>query len=154
MGAWEIATGATALAAAASGGAFLPYSTFTSAAVASLPDREGLRAMQAINVEAPRSGTFMALVFGTGALAAVVGVRAVLDSGPGTWWIVGGTLVYVIGVVGMTAGYHIPRNNALDTLDAAAFPAWMRSWVRGNHVRTVGGLLAGALIGIGVLAAA
>ena len=151
---WSTLTGLTALACAASGGAFLTYSTFTSRALGALPDAAGLAAFQQVNVQAPRSVSFMALVFGPAVLALVLGVHALIDRArPGSGYVLAGSIVYIVCVVGMTAGFHVPRNDALALLDpvrdAARFPGWLRTWVLGNHIRTLGGLGAGVLLYLG-----
>ena len=151
---WSTLTGLAALASAASGGAFLTYSTFTTRALSRLPDPAGMAAMQQVNLAAPRSPAFMALVFGPGLLAAVLGVRAGTRlHQPGSAYVLAGAVVYLVGVVGMTAAFHVPRNDALAVLDAAKdsgqWQGWLRTWVAGNHVRTLGGLAAGVLFYLG-----
>lgn len=151
---WSTVTGLAALACAASGGAFLTYSTFTSRALGALPDPAGMAAFQQVNVQAPRSVSFMALVFGPGLLALVLGVHALLDRHrPGSGYVLAGAIVYLVCVVGMTAAFHVPRNDALAALDplrdAGRWPGWLRAWVLGNHVRTLGGLAAGVLLYLG-----
>lgn len=54
----------------------------------------------------------------------------------------------------VTAGFHVPRNNALAEIDAGvpdAVGAWRRyasEWTRGNHVRALAGAVAAVLFGI------
>lgn len=148
---WVVLTAVTALAAAACGGAFLTFSTVTSRALARLPAPAGLAAMQEVNVAAPRSASFMALVFGPALLGLVLGVRAVTDwQGAASLLVVAGALTHLLGVAVVTIAFHVPRNDRLARLDpdsgAADWPGWLRSWVAGNHARTVCGLLAGALL--------
>lgn len=148
---WVALTALTALAAAACGGAFLTYSTFTTGALARLPGSAGLAAMQQVNVAAPRSASFMALVFGPALLGVVLAVRAVLDwQGASSALVVAGALTHLLGVAVLTAAYHVPRNERLARLDpesdADRWPEWLSAWVAGNQVRTVAGLLAGALL--------
>lgn len=149
-GRWEILTIAAGLGAAASGGAFLTYSTLTTAALRHLPDAEAMTAMQQINLAAPRSVSFMALVFAPGVLCLVAGSRALLARHPGSALVLAGACIYLVGVVGMTVVFHVPRNDALATLDAVTqhqdWRGWLASWVMGNHVRTVSGLAAGVLL--------
>ncbi|SDD33227.1 anthrone oxygenase family protein [Auraticoccus monumenti] len=148
---WVVLTALTALAAAACGGAFLTYSTFTTRALGRLPGPSGLAAMQEVNRAAPRSASFMALVFGPALLGVVLAVRAVLAwQGPASALVIAGALTHLLGVAVVTAAFHVPRNDRLARLDpqtdAGSWPGWLRSWVAGNHVRTVSGLLAGTLL--------
>src|SRR5204862_216068 len=60
-------------------------------------------------------------------------------------------VVYLAGLIALTGAYHVPRNNALDRVDAAgaeAPAAWRHfadPWIRGNHVRALAGVLAAGL---------
>ena len=62
--------------------------------------------------------------------------------------------LYVVGVVVLTIGYHVPRNDRLDALDPdsvdgiAYWATYLREWVRMNHVRTVAPLAAAVLLAI------
>ena len=62
-----------------------------------------------------------------------------------------GGLTYLVGTFGLTAGYHVPRNNALDTVDpsgteaAALWTRYLHGWTRCNHVRGCASVAASAL---------
>ncbi|WP_340538260.1 anthrone oxygenase family protein [Nocardioides sp. GXZ039] len=148
--AWELATAVTALGAAATGGAFLTYSTFTTAGLRRLSDADAMAAMQQINLEAPRSVSFMVLLFVPGLAGLVLAARALLAREPGSLLVLAGVGVYVVGVVGVTVAFNVPRNDTLAALDAATqhdgWRSWLSGWVAGNHVRIVSGLLAAALL--------
>jgi uncharacterized membrane protein len=53
-----------------------------------------------------------------------------------------GCALYLIAIV-LTAVYHVPRNNALDTVDprsvsaAATWTHYVTTWTAWNHVRTM-----------------
>ena len=148
---WTTLTALTGIAAATSGGAFVAFSSLVPAGLAKLPDDRGLAAMQRINEAAPRSAAFMTVLFAPAVGSVAVGVRALIGgetSRPAL--VVAGAAVYLVGVVGMTVAFHVPRNDALVRLDplrdATAFPRWLRTWVRGNHLRSVSGLVAGMLL--------
>ena len=108
--------------------------------------------MQAINKEAP-TPLFMLLLFGTGAACLVLMIYAAVhlqDSGS-KYQLIAGAL-YIVGVVFVTVGYHVPRNNILDGLDpnsAEGISYWatfLEEWVRMNHVRTIAPLVAAVLL--------
>ena len=154
-GAWRALTAVTALACAASGGALATYSGVTVTALRRLPAAQGMAAMQQVNLAAPRSASLMALLFVPGAASLVLLARAVVDRGaPRPGLVVAGAAVYLLGVVGTTVAFSVPRNAALAGLDAAsqhdAWQPWLQAWVRSNHVRTVSGLLAAGLLALSV----
>lgn len=143
-----VVTGALALV---SGGAFAAFSTLVPGGLRHLDDAEGAAAMQQINVAAPRSAVFMLIIFGPALLGVVVAADAVLGlDEPGAVAALVGSLLYVLGVAGVTIGFHIPRNDAFGALNrraaAAEWPQWFTMWVRGNHVRTLCAVLAGLLM--------
>ena len=73
---------ASAVGSALAAGVFFAFSTFVMPALARMQPREGLAAMQAINVAAVNPW-LMTLLFGTGALMAAVAVAA----GVGVAWL-------------------------------------------------------------------
>ncbi|HET9611474.1 MAG TPA: anthrone oxygenase family protein [Acidimicrobiales bacterium] len=141
-----LALGVAAVSAAAMGGVFFAFSTFVMRALGWLPPAPGMAAMQQINRAAP-TPWFMVPLFGT----AVVGVGAAVGAAgePGATLAVAGAVVYLAGLV-LTIAYHVPRNEALDRLDAASpasEPAWstyLRTWTAANHLRTLTCLAAAA----------
>ena len=52
----------------------------------------------------------------------------------------------------MTVVFNVPRNNALDAVDAATpegtavWTRYLRQWTLGNHVRTVTGITSAVLL--------
>jgi uncharacterized membrane protein len=103
----------TALGCGLSAGALFAFSSFVMKALARLQPAQGIAAMQSINVVAV-TPAFMTALFGT-AVACVAGVVWALvdwhDSfGP---WLLAGAALYLIGTIGLTMAYHVPRNNAL-----------------------------------------
>jgi uncharacterized membrane protein len=145
-----------AVGAGCTGGALYAFSSFVMPALVRLPAAQGVAAMQAINVTAVRP-PFMLPFAGTAALsvaAAVVGVLALdEDHGP---WLLAGSALYVLGVFGLTMGYHVPRNDALAGLDAdapgtaGAWWTYAREWTVANHVRAAAGLLAAAAFAVAI----
>jgi uncharacterized membrane protein len=145
-----------AIGAACNGGVLFAFSAFVMPALQRLPTAQGVAAMQSINVTAVRA-PFM-LVFGGTALVCValivVALRALGE--PYAPWLIAGAVLYLLGVVGLTIAFHVPRNDALATLapdapgTAAAWAAYLSEWTGANHVRAAAGLLAGAALGIAV----
>jgi uncharacterized membrane protein len=140
-----------AVGAGTAAGAFFTFSTFTMAGLKRLSPAQGAAAMQAINKEAP-TPLFMLLLFGTGVACLVLMVCAALNhQAPGSkYQLIAGAL-YIVGVVLMTVGYHVPRNIVLAGLDPnsaegiAYWAIYLEEWVKINHVRTIAPLVAAVL---------
>jgi len=142
---------ATALGCGLVAGSLFAFSTFVMKALARVPDPEGIVAMQSINVTAVMPGfmsAFMGSAIGCGALAVASIVTWGESYGP---YLLAGSLCYLVGTFGLTLGYHVPRNNALDRIDpthAAAMQHWreyVSTWTTWNHVRVVAALGAATL---------
>lgn len=147
---FRVLTVVTALGCGAMSGVFFSFSTFVMAGLRRLPASQGTAAMQSINVAAPRSA-LMALLFGTAGLCAVMAVRAFATWGDrSAALLVVGAVLYLVGAVALTGGYHIPRNDALGELDpnapgtAAEWARYATDWTRWNHVRTGASMAASA----------
>lgn len=129
----------TIVAAAINSGAFFVFSNFVMSSLGRLAPAEGAHAMQQINRSAPNPA-FMTTLMGGGLAGLVLAITASGHAGAG-WQVVGGLLSTASAVLTMT--FHVPRNNALDRVDAgsaeghAVWADYQVSWTRGNHVRTV-----------------
>jgi uncharacterized membrane protein len=114
--------------------------------------------MNSINVMAV-TPAFMTALFGTALACVAVTVWALAD-----WhdsfspWLLAGSALYLAGTIGLTMGYHVPRNNALARVDpeseegARVWRTYLVEWTRGNHVRTVAGLASCALLAVALQA--
>jgi uncharacterized membrane protein len=106
--------------------------------------------MQAINVAAPRGLGVPLLVSGLGSVV-VGGWALARTSGSTRALLVAGAAAGVTAFA-ITAAYHVPRNNALDRVDAQssavteAWRAYAPGWVAMNHVRTALSLSSAALL--------
>ena len=130
-----------AVGCGAMGGVFFAFSTFVMAALRRLPAAQGVAAMQSINVVAV-TPLFMTALFGTALACVAVIVDGEIAAGA----------VYLVGVIAVTLAYNVPRNNALAAVEPGSAEAerlWARylvEWTAANHVRTVSGLAAAALL--------
>lgn len=135
-------TWATALGSALIAGAFFAFSSFVMRGLRELPPAEGISAMQAINVAAPK-GAFVAVLMLTALPALALVVAAGLRWGDlsGAGLRLAGGLAY-LGSVALTAAYHVPRNDALAKLDphapgaARQWATYAADWTTWNHLRT------------------
>jgi uncharacterized membrane protein len=143
-----------ALGCAMMAGVFFAFSAFVMKALARLPAQQGIGAMQAINVAAV-TFAFMAALFGTAAACGALAVWALFawDESFAPYLLVGSAL-YLIGTILLTIVYHVPRNEALATLEphsAEAESHWRRylsGWTAWNHLRGVTALAAAATLTI------
>jgi uncharacterized membrane protein len=97
----------------------------------------------------------MLALFGTALACVVLVVASVVEWGePYAVYLLVGGLLYLVGAVVVTGAYHVPRNNALATLDPNAsdtesqWNRYVRTWTGGNHVRTIAPLASATLLTI------
>jgi len=144
----------SAIGSAVVGGVPFAFSTFLMKALDQLPPAAGVSAMQSINKAAPNPW-FMTAMFGTALACAVVAIEAVRDwDGPGSAYRLAGACLYLAAVV-LTIVYHVPRNDALASVDPAMAGAarhWascISGWTAGNHVRTLASIAGAAGLALG-----
>jgi uncharacterized membrane protein len=143
-----------ALGCAMMAGVFFAFSAFVMKALARLPAKQGIGAMQAINVAAV-TFAFMAALFGTAAACGALAVLALFawDEGFAPYLLVGSAL-YLVGTILLTIVYHVPRNEALARVEprgADAESQWRRylsGWTSWNHLRAGAALAAAATLTI------
>jgi uncharacterized membrane protein len=135
-------------------GVFFAFSAFVMKALARLPAPQGVAAMQAINAAAV-TFAFMAALFGTAVACGALVVSALFawDERFAPYLLVGSVL-YLVGTILLTITYHVPRNDALTTVEphsADAESHWTRyrsGWTAWNHVRAAAALAAAATLTI------
>lgn len=149
-----LAAGAAGLLA---GGALLSFSAFVMPALRTLPTPAAVRAMQAINDRAPRSALMLPLL-GSAVLGTVTGVLAVAGRLPGDRALLVTGAGLAVAAFAVTAGYHVPRNDALGRVDAAstagssAWAGYAPGWTSLNHVRVALLLASGTCLVAGAAA--
>jgi uncharacterized membrane protein len=135
------------------GGVLYAFSVMVMRSLAQLPAQHGIAAMQAINAAALRPA-FLWVFTGTAALCAAVVVGSLLDWDDASPYVLVGGLLYLIGSFGVTVGYHVPRNEALDRVEpsnpdaASHWSRYVRDWTAWNHVRGAAAVAAAALLTI------
>ncbi|WP_181780421.1 anthrone oxygenase family protein [Pseudonocardia pini] len=130
-----VLTTVTAVAAALLGGLFLAFSTAVMPGLHRRPPAEAAGAMQAIN-RAIVNPVFGTLFVGTALVALATAVLAALQ---GSWPVVAGAVVTVVGAHVVTVAVNIPLNTALDgaQADATAWERFEGPWNRAHTVRTL-----------------
>jgi uncharacterized membrane protein len=131
-------------------GVFFAFSTFVMNALARLQPKEGIAAMQSINITAINP-LFMVALFGTAAACIFLAVSSALKwHQPGAAYLLVGSLLYLIGTVLVTIAFNVPLNDALaiakpdSTEGANLWARYLTDWTFWNHVRTIAALAAAA----------
>ena len=155
----SITTVTAALGAAVFGGVLFAFSTFVMPGLDAAPPSAAVATMQQINRAAPRSLLAVDMV-ATVVLCVVVAVLALLGlrsgGGAGHVLLLIGALLYVVSFA-ITAIYHIPHNDAFDSVAAGgphAAQAWhdfARPWELWNHVRAAAALAGAASMVVGLV---
>ncbi|SDA78914.1 DUF1772 domain-containing protein [Mesorhizobium qingshengii] len=137
-----------AIGAGVVGGVFFAFSNFVMPALARLPAAGGIAAMNSINITV-FTPTFMTALFGTGLVCLVLIAGAILGwSQQGSFWLLAGALIYLVGNPIVTMVFNVPLNDALAAVDPASsngatvWTTYLRDWVMWNHVRAVTAIVA------------
>lgn len=131
-------------------GLFFAFSVSVMRALASLPPAQGISAMQAINVVI-LNPVFLGVFLGTGLLSFVAIIAALLRwQAPGAFYLLAGGLLYLLGSLGVTMVFNVPRNNALASVapdgpgSASLWADYLSRWTAWNHIRAAASLAAAA----------
>ncbi|NED97762.1 DUF1772 domain-containing protein [Phytoactinopolyspora alkaliphila] len=142
----------TAVLSGLMAGSYFVFSVMVMPALARLPSASAVAAMQAINAAAVRPW-FMTAFFLPTVLSLVLIVVSVANWGEDAAALVlAGSVVFLAGNFALTAGFHVPRNNALADVDPKApeaqerWAGYLSSWTTGNHLRAAACLAAAALL--------
>lgn len=147
----------TLIAAIGSGlvaGVFFAFSTFVMPALARIEPVQGIAAMQSINITAINP-LFMLALFGTAVVCLFLAVFALLKSEqPNSTDLLIGSLLYLVGAIGVTIAFNVPLNDALASVKpgspkgATLWSKYLTNWTLWNHVRTVAALISTLLFTI------
>ena len=135
-------------------GLLFAFSNFVMQALASLPNDQGMRAMQEIN-EKIMNPIFVTFFLGTPLLCAIIGTRAVLEfQAIRSLLVLCGACLYLAGPFGITMLLNVPLNNRLAEAGVAdadvVWPDYQVRWQRWNHIRTGIGIVSIFLLTLGV----
>ena len=139
-------------------GLFFAFSVAVMPALAAEPAPAAMAAMQRVNVVIVRP-VFLVVFMGTALTAAGAAVVALVEGADHLPWVLAGAGLYLVGSIGLTGSYHVPRNNRLMAADpataggAATWETYLREWTRWNHVRVLGCLLASAAFAVALAVA-
>lgn len=131
-------------------GVLFAFSVFVMPALHRLPPAQGIAAMQSINVAAI-TPLFMLALFGTAAGCVALTISSLVRwHEPGAWYLLIGSVLYLVGTMIVTIAFNVPRNDALAAVapDSAAgaslWAGYITGWTAWNHVRTIAALAAAA----------
>jgi uncharacterized membrane protein len=132
-------------------GVLFAFSTFVMNALSRLPPAQGIAAMQSINITAINP-LFMLALFGTAATCLLLTVSTLSKlSQPNAVYLFIGSLLYLIGTIGVTIAFNVPLNNSLAIVDPSStqsehlWAKYLTDWTFWNHVRMVAALTATVL---------
>jgi uncharacterized membrane protein len=125
-------------------GLFFAFSVSIMRALERVPG--GMAVMQSINVVI-LNPIFLGVFMGTALLCVGLAVYAVFGwQQPGSAWLLAGSMLYLLGSIGVTMIFNVPMNSALaaaDPLSSDGEKIWseyLTNWTWWNHVRTVASL--------------
>lgn len=129
-------------------GLFFAFSVCVMKALGQLPPEQGIRAMQSIN-RAILNPLFFVVFMGTAVICVILLVAALMGwQSPPARFLLAGTVLYLIGVVAVTAVVNVPLNGALEKADPTSLESarlwgeFLVRWTAWNHVRTIAALAA------------
>jgi uncharacterized membrane protein len=135
-------------------GVFFAFSSFVIIALARLQPMQGIAAMQSINLTVINP-SFMAVFLGTAAACLFIAVSSVFRwHQPDATYLLLGSLLYLIGTLGVTIVFNVPLNEALARVEpgsadgASLWASYLANWTVWNHVRTAAALAAAASLTI------
>ncbi|RZM75226.1 anthrone oxygenase family protein [Leptolyngbya iicbica] len=140
-----------AIASALTAGIFFAFSTFVMQALGQQTAAAGIAAMQAINITVINPW-FMVVFFGPGLIGLLLALTTFRPfNQPGALFWLAGTVLYLVGTIGVTIAGNVPLNDALAVVNpdsAAGATLWaqyLNDWTVWNHVRTVAAAIAAVL---------
>jgi uncharacterized membrane protein len=135
-------------------GVFFAFSTFVMSALARLQPAQGIAAMQSINITAINP-LFMVALFGTALACIFLAVSSLLKwHQPGAAYLLIGSLLYLIGTIGVTIVFNVPLNDALAKVESGSadganlWASYLANWTNWNHIRAAAALAAAASLTI------
>ena len=129
-------------------GVFFIFSFAIMRALSRITPYSGMWAMQSINIYI-LNPVFLGVFLGTAIVCAGLAIGGVIRWHlPGAGWLLTGTMIYIIGSIGVTMIFNVPMNNALMVADPATpeglqlWANYITDWTLWNHVRTFASLAA------------
>jgi uncharacterized membrane protein len=135
-------------------GVFFAFSSFVMNALARLQPTQGIAAMQSINITVINP-LFMAAFLGTAVACILLAISSLSRwHQPGAAYLLVGSLLYLVGTVGVTIVFNVPLNEALAIVEpsstdgASLWVSYLTNWTFWNHIRTAAAIAAAAALTI------
>ncbi|WP_293252621.1 MULTISPECIES: anthrone oxygenase family protein [unclassified Microcoleus] len=122
-------------------------------ALSRLPPAQGIAAMQSINITVINP-LFMTVFLGTAAACIFLIFSSLKWHQPGIPYLLIGSLLYLVGTVGVTIALNVPLNDALAKVEpgsaegAKLWASYLVNWTFWNHVRALAAFVAAAFLTI------
>lgn len=136
----------TALGSGLIAGVFFIFSFGIVRALSRITPFSGMWAMQSINIYI-LNPIFLGVFLGTAIICAGLAISSVVRWHlPGAGWLLAGTMIYIVGSIGVTVVFNVPMNNALMVADPATLEGlqlwakYLTDWTFWNHIRTFASL--------------
>ncbi|BAY65788.1 hypothetical protein NIES22_58950 [Calothrix brevissima NIES-22] len=133
-------------------GVFFAFSTFVMSALGRLQPKEGIIAMQSVNITAINPW-FMLALFGTALACLWIAIASCTNlARPGNIYLIIGSLIYLIGTILVTIAFNVPLNDALaianpdSTEGANIWARYLINWTLWNHIRTIASFAAAVFL--------
>jgi len=148
----------TAITTGLMAGLFFSWSFSVTPGLARLPDREYIAAMQSMN-KAILNPVFFSCFFGA-AILLPLSAFTQYQHPTRFWLLLGASIMYIGGVIAVTARGNVPLNKALDIFDLRSAPvaeinrqriAFETPWNKLSNIRTIASVLALLLVIIACL---
>lgn len=135
-------------------GVFFAFSAFVMSALARLQPAQGIAAMQSINITVINP-LFMTAFLGTAAACIFLAISSLSRwHQPGAAYLLVGSLLYLVGTVGVTIMFNVPLNDALATVEPSStdganlWVSYLANWTNWNHIRAAAAIAAAASLTI------
>ncbi|BAT54916.1 hypothetical protein NOS3756_38910 [Nostoc sp. NIES-3756] len=137
-------------------GVFFAFSAFVMNALARLQPTNGIAAMQLINITVINP-LFMTVFLGTGGICIFLLISSLLRwHRTNTVYVLVGSLLYLIGTLGVTIFFNVPLNEALalvkpDSTDGVKlWTTYLNDWTFWNHIRAAAAIAASASLTLAI----
>ncbi|MFI7454358.1 DUF1772 domain-containing protein [Nonomuraea sp. NPDC049714] len=148
----RILTLAALTGSALMGGVFFAYGNSVMGSLERMPAGQGAATMNVVNVEI-YNPPFMLIFMGTGLVCLALAVLGLVRDGPGRWWSLNGSVLYLVGAM-ITIAVNVPQNDRLAAVDpttpegAAEWSMFVASWTPANNLRAIACTLGVVAFGI------
>ncbi|HET6299283.1 MAG TPA: anthrone oxygenase family protein [Kribbella sp.] len=137
------------------GGVCFAFGTAVMSALERMSPGQGATAMNLINVRI-QNPLFLLLFVGTALVCLTLAVLVFVQDTSGKWWVLAGSLLYLVGMVVVSFAINIPLNDQLATLDpnsaagAAEWQNYLARWTPANNLRAAACALGVIAFGLGL----